>query len=326
MTMRELAKLANVSISTVSKAFNEAEDINEKTKQHIFALAKQHGCYGQFYKGKYPEKVIAIICPEINSNYYAQLIDHLSKQIEASGALCLVSADHFSVSAQAKLIEYFISFLKVDGLIVFSLRSHLKKAYDTPIVSLFGTAENDVDSVRVDIEKAMREAISLFTEYGHTSIAFIGENLTQSKVKLFEAAMLAAGNEHYTLVQSNRRFEKAGIDGVQQLLKTGARFSALVCAYDEIAYGAIKELRKHGIAVPQDVSVVGIENSTTSEYTETSLTTIDTRPEDMCTIAWDLLQKKLKNKYFRVRQSIMVSPKLILRESLAQHKEKTTLS
>ncbi len=63
MTMRELAKLANVSVSTVSKAFSETDDISEETKNHIFKIARNTGCYGKFYKGKYSKKVIAIICP-----------------------------------------------------------------------------------------------------------------------------------------------------------------------------------------------------------------------------------------------------------------------
>ena len=56
MTMKELAKLANVSVSTVSKAFAEADDVSEETKNHIFNIAKEYGCYGKFFKGKYSKK------------------------------------------------------------------------------------------------------------------------------------------------------------------------------------------------------------------------------------------------------------------------------
>jgi DNA-binding LacI/PurR family transcriptional regulator len=59
MTMRELAKLANVSASTVSKAFHGAKDISQETREHIFAVARQYGCYGTFYQGRYNKKVIA---------------------------------------------------------------------------------------------------------------------------------------------------------------------------------------------------------------------------------------------------------------------------
>ena len=58
MTMNELAKLANVSVSTVSKAFSDADDVSEDTKDLVFAIAKEQGCFGKFYKGKYHKKII----------------------------------------------------------------------------------------------------------------------------------------------------------------------------------------------------------------------------------------------------------------------------
>ena len=58
ITMRELAKLCNVSISTVSKAFLDADDVSSNTKKHIFEIAKENGCYGKFYKGKYHKKIM----------------------------------------------------------------------------------------------------------------------------------------------------------------------------------------------------------------------------------------------------------------------------
>ena len=68
MTMRELARLANVSVSTVSKAFADADDVCRETKEHIFRIARETGCYGKFYKGKYSKKIYAIICSELISN------------------------------------------------------------------------------------------------------------------------------------------------------------------------------------------------------------------------------------------------------------------
>lgn len=56
MTMRDLAKLCNVSVSTVSKAFYDADDVSEDTKKLIFDIARENGVYGKFYKGKYHKK------------------------------------------------------------------------------------------------------------------------------------------------------------------------------------------------------------------------------------------------------------------------------
>ena len=147
--MKELAKLANVSVSSVSKAFSEADDISEETRAHIFQLAREYGCYGRFFKGKYHKKIVAIICPELIGNYYTCFIDCFRELIEAADGMCVVSADHFSPSKQAELIDYYIAYLKVDGLIVFNLNAPIKKAYDRPIVALFSNNASYVDFVQV---------------------------------------------------------------------------------------------------------------------------------------------------------------------------------
>ena len=118
MTMRELAKLANGSVSTVSKAFHNAEDISEETRQEIFAIAKEQGCFGKFYKERFHKKIIAIICPELNGTYYSSYIERLQQVIEDHDGIALISTDHFRNGAQAELIDYYASYLRVDGIFI----------------------------------------------------------------------------------------------------------------------------------------------------------------------------------------------------------------
>ncbi len=318
MTMKELAKLANVSVSAVSKAFNEADDISEETKAHIFKLAKEYGCYGRFYKGKYHKKIVAIICPELIGNYYTCFIDCFRELIEAADGMCVVSADHFSPSKQAELIDYYISYLKVDGLIVFNLNAPIKKAYDKPIVTLFSNNASYVDFVQVDLRSALDRAVALLMDYGHSRIAFLGETLTKAKEEHYLEAVANNDCTESIVINSRYRFEKAGEDGICQLLDCRPDTTAVICAYDSIAYGAIRQLKAAGLQVPQDVSVIGIDNISTSEYTKPSLTTIDTKPLEVCEIAWELLQKKMKSSGYGVRQTIVIQPKLILRDSVTQ--------
>lgn len=316
MTMRELARLANVSVSTVSKAFHEAEDVSEDTRKRIFDLARQHGCYGKFYKGKYPKQIIAIICPELGSNFYTAYVERLQKLIEDHNGIALVSAFHFDTNVQEELVEYYASYLQVDGILVFGLSSPLKKGYDIPIVSLLAHANTTVDAVHVDIKAPILEAVSLLHSLGHRKIAFIGEELTVGKETFFIEAINEIPSAQGLVIQSHYRFEQAGEDGVQQLLKQYDDYTALVCAYDDIAIGAIRQLKRKGLEIPQDISVVGIDNIHFSEYTETSLTTIDTNPDEVCLIAWDLLQKKQQNKYYKSYQTITITGKLVIRETI----------
>ena len=69
MKLSDIAKRANVSVSTVSKAFADSKEINEETRKEILSIAKEMGVYDKYYKGKYNRKIIAIIAPELKSQF-----------------------------------------------------------------------------------------------------------------------------------------------------------------------------------------------------------------------------------------------------------------
>lgn len=318
MTMRELAKLANVSVSTVSKAFSGADDVREDTKNYIFEVAKKYGCFGKFYKDKFSKKVIAIICSELISNYYSSFVEKLQNYIESNGGIAVISADHFNRTKQAELIEYYASYLKVDGIIVFDLKSTIKKGYDIPIVALFSSVDENIDLVKLNIHNALKESIELLYGLGHRNVAFIGESFTKLRAKHFVELVSKYDGMTSYVYESNYRFEKAGQDGVEQILKEKVDCTAFFCAYDNIAIGSIKQLKKIGFTVPDDYSVIGINNITTAEYMQTSLTTIDSNSDEICAIAWDLLQKKQSNKYYSSNKEVIIKCRLIVRESVGK--------
>ena len=314
MTQRELAKLANVSFSTVSKAFNNSDDISEETRNHIFRIAKQYGCYGEFFKGKYHKKIIAIICPEITSGYYAEFIKYFQTLIEREGNISIISSNNFDKGKADELVEYYASYMKVDGIIVFGLKSTLKKGYTTPIVSVFSDISS-VDTVEVDLENAVFDAVKLLNAYGHKKIAFLGEKLTTTKAELYKKAMKNIKNSNINVIESEYRFEAAGEDGVRQILSVDNSVTALICAYDNIAFGAIKGLKQAGLRVPKDISVIGMDNINTGKYIDTSLTTIDSKPAEVCTAAWNILNEKIKNPYLCTKKNLKINAKLIVRET-----------
>lgn len=316
MTMRELAKLANVSVSTVSKAFHDADDISPQTRELVFETAKKYGCFGKFYKGKFHKQIFAIICPELGS-FYATYVAQLQHIIEANNGIALISTDHFNKSVQAELLEYYASYLQVDGIIALSLSGPLKKGYEIPVVSIFSAPDPNIDTVQVNLMTPMVEAVRLLRSLGHEKIAFIGEKLTGMKNGIFRKVIQEPDP---LIIESNQRFEKAGEDGVQQLLSVKENYTAIICAYDNIALGAIKQLKRRGYRVPEDISVIGIDNISSSEHAETALTTIDTNPQEVCMLAWDIIQKKQQSKYYHSTQAITITGKLIQRETVGPRK------
>ncbi len=317
MTMEKLAKLAGVSVSTVSKAFRDALDVSADTKEKIFALAKEYGCYGKFYKSRFHKKIFAIIFPEIESVYYNDYVRRLQEIIEQNGGIVLMSTDNFNGEKQTELIDYYASFLNVDGIFVITLHNELKSGYETPIVSLMSSKTKD-DSINIDMRRAMRDAVELLTQNGHTDIAFLGESLTKSKAKMFcDICRLPYNCDN--VIESAQRFQMAGQDGAKRLLSKKTRYTAIICAYDDIAYGAIKYLKSQGVSVPDDMSVIGINNISFSQFVETPLTTIAFNTEAVCESAWELMAKKVKNKYYK-NKNVTYPARLVLRNSVAKKK------
>lgn len=320
MTMRELAALANVSVSTVSKAFHGAEDVSEETKEHIFAIARKYGCFGKYYRGQYARKVIAIVCPEIGSAYYNRYVEELQKLVEESGGIVLVSSDNFEREDQQELVEYYASYLKADGMFIFDQQAPLKKGYSIPVVSLLSNrALARTHSLQVNLEEPMKDAIAHLRSLGHKHILFAGERLTGGKAAVFREAatgfQTAADEEQYELFESVYRFEEAGIDAAKNIFKRKKRPTAVICAYDNIAVGLIRYLKEQGYSVPGDFSVIGMDNIRMAQYLEHSLTTIDCRINETCAAAWELMKKKLKNPYYTPEKSQVVTGKLIIRET-----------
>lgn len=317
--MKELAALANVSISAVSKAFSDAEDISEETKKHIFKIAKENGCYGKFYKGKYPKPIIAVICPELNGSSYSRSVECLRELIEESGSIALISVYHFDSKTQHELIEYYSAYLQVDGIITIGLKDKLKKKIDTPIISIMDCSDENIDCVRLSSGKAFSDVISLLTGLGHKNIAFASEKLTEAKARRF-CDMSGLPYNSKNVFRSDKRFEQAGIDCAKQILASKTDYTAIFCAYDDIAYGVIKYLTQQGYRVPEDFSIVGIDNIDTSGYLETALTTIDIRYREVCEAGLNLLNKKIKKRYFKLSEEISLEARLIVRDSTGKAK------
>lgn len=320
MTMRELAKIVNVSVSTVSKAFCDADDVSYDTKQLIFETAKKYGCYGKYYKGKYPKPIVAIICPEIIGGYYTEYVEKLQNIIETNGGIPVISTYNFDNSFKAELLDYYASHLTVDGIFVLGGADNIKKGYETPIVSVLGSNNNSTDCVTVDFKTPLFEAVDYLKDLGHKNIAFIGEDLTESMANIFCTALGGEDAKNHVF-KSNLRFEDAGQDGARQILNSGNNYTAIICAYDDIAFGAIKHLKNSGYRIPEDISVVGIDNISISKFMETALTSIGGDFDEVCIVAWDLMQKKLKNKFYKSHQQITITGRLFLRETVGRSKE-----
>lgn len=320
MTLTKLAELTGVSVSTVSKAFSGSPDISQETRERIFQIAKEHGCFEKYDKHRFEKKIIAVLCPELGSDLYSETVNCLMKYIEEAGALMTLSVTGFDAEREKELYTYYSSYCNADGIILIGLFGALSGEVLVPTVAIDAMdGWKEIDKVYFSAENSMREVLSTLKNLGHTEIGFAGETLTKSKQTIFQAAAreLAVSLDDSKIKISKKRFEQAGEDCVRAWLNEGTLPTAILAAYDYIAIGAIKELSKHGYRVPEDVSVVGMDDITLATFLETSLSSIHYPKEDICREAVSLIIKKIDNQYYRARHTTVIPTQFIPRESIA---------
>lgn len=318
MNLTTLAKLSGVSVATVSKAFSGSDEISDDTKERIFSLAKQYNCFDKYNKNKFEKKVIAVICPELNSNYYNAFITLLNREINARNQIMTVSVGEFSAGREQELFSYYSSYCKADGIIVVNPNGVIDNANRIPAVAIGNEhIGNNIDFIRLNFSDAIEDAIFHLKALGHTRIGFVGETLTASKLSYFQAAMKKAAlplspSWVYT---SRERFEKAGIQAAETIWRSEAPPTAVLAAYDDIAIGMIKRLRQNNVRIPEDISIVGMDDIASAPYLETSLSSIRTHTQEACRTAVELLMKKIENSYYSPKQTTVISSQFIPRES-----------
>lgn len=316
ITLSKLAKLAHVSVSTASKAFSMSSEVNEQTREEIFKLAKELGCFKKFYNAKYPKYVIAVICPEFQSQYYSRTLSLLQKYLATQNCDVCVAATDFSSATEKLLLDYYNNYSNVDSIIIINGLTYIEDSYETPIISINPSMDQpQTTTIKINYENSMAEIFEHFKNHNVNTVGYLGEIRTTGKFKRYKRHMLQTYGhcaEEYVAI-SEQRFETGGYAAMNSLFERGSLPQAIICAYDYFAIGAIRCILDHGLSVPDDIAVVGIDNIPEAKYLNPPLSSISSRQEILCKIAVDTIMKLLNNE--TVDSEVTINSKLHLRKS-----------
>ena len=317
ITLSNLAKMANVSVSTASKAFSGSSEVNEETRLRIFALAKEHGVFKKFYNVKYPGLVIGVVVPEFQSRNYGPMLSELQGALEERDCSMTVTPSGFLPGENNKIYDYYSKYTDVDGIIIIGKYDATDEDNVIPSVVMCGVGEchKNLNSVEIELNGALVDAVKHFKESGAESVGFISEFKTEKKLSAFKDAMTeiyGAFDERYVSV-SEARFEDGGYDAMKQLIESGNVPRAIICAYDNMTIGAIRCLWDYGLKVPDDVAFIGYDDNAESKFMVPSLSSIDIRKRECAACAVDMLINKILSKSYE--KNIVLEAKLLLRES-----------
>ena len=297
MTLSKLAQLANVSVSVVSKAFSGRNDISDAMREHVFRVAREHGCFQQFYHVPYDKPVVAVIIPEIISDYYVRYVQILKRCMEERGYTMLLSISNFDRALTSDLVHYYTVHNKTQGLLLWNPPDRaIPDGLSTAIIS-FGTGEGQSIGAHIcqDARAGIAQALTDLAARGHHRIGYVGEPFTEAKKQILceEMANVGLTPRPEWMITARTRFEEAGREGIRQLLVREERPTAVFAAYGYVTRGVLEELQAQGLQVPRDLSVISMDNEPSPLDPQMDVACIPSDIERRCAIAMELLEERM---------------------------------
>ncbi len=331
LTIKDVAKKANVSITTVSRVSNGSKGVSAKTYRRVIKTIKELGyspsAMASGLKTRL-SKSIGIAVPDAIGDFYGEVINGIESVATKNEYNLIISLNHHIIKEELEAVNFFKA-KKVDGAILVTtlddddyVRSLIESGFE--IVLLDRTPNGlKVDTVKTDNFHGGYMATEYLLNLGHSAILIVqGLSYLDSSRERFNGykrALKDRGIEIDSTFILNGNFTiDSGYSTVKKYLdKKGLNFTAVFAANDQMAMGAIKALNEKGISVPDEVSIVGFDDSYISPYVIPSLTTIKQRREEMGRVAAELLLDRIAshNKKGKTPRQVIISVELIERES-----------
>lgn len=307
-TLEDLARIAGMSIATVSRALRDHPAVNAATKRKIVKLAIEHNYPFQRYSPAGlmgAEATIAVVIPpplasqpRLSDPFIMELLAAIGEAARERN--CDFMLSHFTPSSRDDLLEV-MHLSRADG-VIFLGQSSLHDAFnalaDTQRRFVVWGAElpdQAYCSVGSDNQGGALRATRHLIRLGRKCIAFVGTSATPEIEQRFEGyatALEEAGLPVDPALVSDSHFDlESAESAIDELIASGTKFDAIVAASDIIAFGAIRSLNRKGVRVPEDVSVIGYDNVEFGRYIQPALSTISQNVDK----AGRLLVSKLLN-------------------------------
>lgn len=324
-TIYDIAKAAGVSIATVSRVFNNFENVTEKTREKVLKVASEMDYHPQaFAQGLASKKknMIMVVVPVISNYFFMEVLAGIQDKLsdfDFELNIVNIKSDEDTLTQ----IENQLKRQWAEGYIFISI--HLAseqwesiRRYDTPIV-IIDDYYSGFDSVSVDNVKGMHRATRHFIDQGLSRIAMISASATSKpiidRLKGYKLALEESGISYdENLVVSGDTLyrdgftERGGYEAMKKILKMSPLPEACVCASDVKAIGALKAMRDSGIEIP----IISYDNLAIAEFM--GLTTVRQPMYDMGFLATQNLLDRF-SKPDKPSSHTIYSPELVVRSS-----------
>ncbi|MEB3102938.1 catabolite control protein A [Ferviditalea candida] len=332
VTIYDVAREAGVSMATVSRVVNNNPNVKPQTRKKVFEAIERLGYRpNAVARGLASKKTttVGVVIPDISNPIFSEVargIEDIANMYHYNIILC--NADK-KKEKEIRVINTLLE-KQVDGLLFMGgaiTDEHIQafKTATVPVVLCATTDESGtIPSVDIDHQAAAFDAVNLLIQYGHRSIGMISGTLQDpsngnARYLGYKQALDKAGipfNENYVRI-GNYKYE-SGIEVTKYFLELPNRPTAIFVANDEMAIGTVHAIQDAGLKVPDDISVISVDNIRMASMVRPQLTTVAQPMYDIGAVSMRLLTK-LMNKESVDRSKVVLPHEVIIRESVAPH-------
>ena len=333
-SIKDVARLAGISIATVSRCINDPERVRPETRERVQNAINETGyspntLAQSFRRGK--TQVIMVVLPSVGDPFFTEVMAGIRSVATEHGYSLLINETQFNTLTADQIGSMVVS-RQADGIALLASMSpfgtRVLSATSNralPIVIGCETISDELSSfpgVHIDNVAAAKEATNYLLKLGHERIAFIyGEHktlLTQDRENGYRKAMRAAQKDidNRWVVEGGLTLDGA-IAATGLLLDIPQRPTAIFCANDEMAMGCLHAVKSAGLRVPEDISVVGFDDNRYARIMDPPLTTVSQPAREIGERVMQRLLGEIANGRSRDAEPIIVPHKLVIRSSAA---------
>jgi LacI family transcriptional regulator len=324
VTLDQVARMAGVSPSTVSRILNGTAEVSEVKRQSVEkAVATLGFVPNPMARGLAGGRTLSIgvITQAIDSPFYGMALRGIEQALDQAGYSALYVSGHWDAKAEAKCIDVLRS-RRVDGLIVLSGRLSdlaLKACAKTMPVVVTGRSLKapGLYSLNFDNFEGGRLATQHLIDLGHRQIAFIAGAPNHpdaaERYRGYRTALESASLGVDPALEISGDFqEESGLQAVEKLIAGQQKFTAIFAANDQMAFGAAVGLHRYGLRVPQDVALIGFDDLPMATYSVPPLSSIHESAYELGTMAAGSMLQLLSGTK---PEGQVPSPRLVVRQS-----------
>jgi DNA-binding LacI/PurR family transcriptional regulator len=336
-SIKDIARIANVSHSTVSRALRSSTLVNSETAEKIRRIAAENGFRASAVARSLATSrthTIGVVVTSIADPFVAEVVAGIEEEANANNYSVFLANCNADPERELKVVQSFED-RRVDGIVVTASRvgalyARVLEGLQIPIVLLNNQHPSRFGhSVMIENFDASRQAVAHLIELGHRRIAYIGDRFGYgSDSERFSGYRSALDEADIPIdpdlfVHGDGKAD-SGMIAAERLLAILQPPTAIFCYNDMTALGALKAIRTRGLSVPEDISLIGFDDLPLALYMDPPLTTVRQPKHEMGRMAMQVLLKMVAGS--DANQNIKVSGELILRRSTAAPKENTACS